>query len=105
MSVNDAHADIHVGIVVTSGISGGGERYLVDLYRSLRNERIDPELIGSVPGWTEAGLRSLKVSIGPKWSRTSMMVSAGRLARDRRRYLQGIKKLHESQPFDLFHLQ
>jgi glycosyltransferase involved in cell wall biosynthesis len=87
--------------VVYSTTHGGAEVYLSTLYSSLRTRGHRPHLIGSVPGWNEAGLTSTPIRLGPKWGGRTILRGLMRLPSERKALNVAIHDLEA----DLFHLQ
>lgn len=72
-------------VVCQSTVAGGAEAYLVRLYNALRQNGFKPRLVGSIPGWVNAGHESRQVKLGPKWGRATMAKGVLRLPLERAR--------------------
>jgi glycosyltransferase involved in cell wall biosynthesis len=93
---------IRIGVVVSSATDGGGEQYLRLLHEGLASRGHESVLFGELPAWD---LASVPTGVHSKWSRTSLRQSASRALVDRHRILQTVRRHHQAEPFDLFHLQ
>jgi glycosyltransferase involved in cell wall biosynthesis len=93
--------EMNVGVVVTSSVDGGGERYLRDLYEGLRERGISGHLLGDVPRWNEIGLPATSLGFGEKWSRRSGLGAVARIPRD----IRHARSAAAHHRVDLFHMQ
>ena len=87
--------------VCCSPYAGGAERYLKLLSPRLADHGHSVHLIGSIPGWSETGLASTPVALGPKWDGVSTLRYLPRLPFERRAVALVADEL---QP-DAFHMQ
>lgn len=82
-------------------MAGGAEQYLCRLYGELKGAGDEPFLVGSVPGWREAGLRGVSANLGPKWAGRSFYRRAPALPFERRRVAAAIA----ASQHDVAHVQ
>ena len=87
--------------VCCSPYAGGAERYLNLLSPRLADHGHSVHLIGSIPGWSETGLASTPVALGPKWDGASTLRYLPRLPFERRAVALVADEL---QP-EVFHMQ
>jgi glycosyltransferase involved in cell wall biosynthesis len=92
---------VNTGVVVTSTVDGGGERYLRELYAGLMGQGISGRLLGDVPRWEETGLPATSLGSGVKWSRRSGVRAIARIPRD----IRHARAAAAGSRSDLFHLQ
>jgi len=90
-----------VGVVVTSTMEGGGERYLRELYTGLSARDVNGYLLGDIPQWRETGLPAVSLGFGEKWSRRSGLRTVARIPRD----IRHARAAAAHHCFDLFHMQ
>lgn len=88
-------------VVCQTPYPGGAERYLTTLYSRLRDLGHKPSLIGSVPGWSEAGLPARRAPLGPKWDGRSTLKHLPRLPMER----FAVARLADEAQASSFHLQ
>lgn len=90
-------------VVCESPMLGGAERYLTRLYSRLSAHGDQPVLLGHVPGWQDAGLSSVDVAFGPKWSGRRVYTGRLRLPWERRLVRKALVELPNAA--DVFHVQ
>ncbi|MDS1116000.1 glycosyltransferase [Gordonia westfalica] len=94
---------MHVAVVVSSEISGGGERYLYRLYDGLvRDYGFKVTLVGSLPEWPEHLGSTVDVGAGPKLTRRRGLAVQGR---ETALYVPRVLRAIRSVQPDLIHMQ
>jgi glycosyltransferase involved in cell wall biosynthesis len=95
-----------VGVVATSFVPGGAERYLLDLYGAGGPGSWSATLIGSIPGWDATGLPTVAdLKVGPKWSRSRFRREPHHVASEMISLRRHVGTLGRTREFELFHCQ